>query len=246
MTVRRSGSGPQLVYLHGLGEWSVSFDPLVARPELAGFTHVLPDLPGYGRSAWPDELPEGDSLAWLAARIAGWLAGKQPAVLVGHSMGGVLATLVAELLPVRAIVNLDGNLTRGDCTFSARAAAEPYEAFVAGGFERMRHDVFVAGAGDPALRGYFAALSAASPAMFHRNATDLVRASEREELGPRLAALSVPRIVLAGVPGGLCERSREQLDRLGLRWQGLEPSRHWGSSISRRRVAQVIATIVPP
>src|SRR4051812_35865468 len=102
MTVRRFGDGPDLVWIHGLGEWSQSFDDAARR--IDGFTHVMPDLPGYGRSPWPDDAPDGDSLAALAVELAAWLGDRStspgggptaPAVLVGHSMGGVLATLVA-------------------------------------------------------------------------------------------------------------------------------------------------------
>ena len=36
MVVRRIGSGPEVVWIHGLGEWSVSFDAVLAQPALAG------------------------------------------------------------------------------------------------------------------------------------------------------------------------------------------------------------------
>ena len=44
MVVRRAGAGPRIVWIHGLGESSVSFEPVVAA--MPGFTHVLVDLPG--------------------------------------------------------------------------------------------------------------------------------------------------------------------------------------------------------
>ena len=115
--MRRTGRGPELVWIHGLGESSTSFDPVIAR--MPGFTHVLCDLPGYGRSAWPDEpmgLPP-------RSRIISRDGSERRRLLIGHSMGGVLATLVAERGVARAIVDVDGNLSRGDCTFSARAIA---------------------------------------------------------------------------------------------------------------------------
>jgi len=221
MCVRRSGAGPELVWIHGLGEWSGSFEPLASL--LSSYTHVFPDLPGYGRSPWT----EPESLAAVAAHLAHWLAGRPPVILAGHSMGGVLATLVAEQIPVHAVVNLDGNVTRGDCTFSARAAGQPLEVFIAGGFEQMRLDVFASAATAPALRGYHAALAMASPATFHHHAVDLVRLSETATLGPRLAALTIPKLFIAGVPNGICGASRAELDRLGIPWVGIEPAGHW-------------------
>ncbi|MBX3156848.1 MAG: alpha/beta hydrolase [Deltaproteobacteria bacterium] len=223
MCVRRVGAGPELVWIHGLGEWSVNFDPLARRPELAAWTHVLVDLPGYGRSPRAD-LPALDD---VAGALAAWLAERPPAVLVGHSMGGVLATLVAERQRVRAVVDVDGNLTRGDCTFSAQAEAYTADEFAAAGFARMRDDVYRRGLDDAALRGYHAAMCATSPAAFHRHSVDLVRLSIGETLAPRLGALQVPVLFVAGVPGGVCEHSRALLDRHGVRWIAIEPSGHW-------------------
>lgn len=223
MLVRRIGSGPELVWIHGLGEWSPSFDPIARHPSLAGWTHVLVDLPGYGRS--PRAAP--DTLEPLGALLAAWLAERPPAVLLGHSMGGVLATFAAERCAARAVIDVDGNLTRGDCTFSARAIEQPLEAFVERGFAQMVVDVHRSGLEDAALRGYHAALCAASPVTFYRHAADLVRLSASNTLAPRLAALAVPKLFVAGVPGGICETSRALLDQHRIRWIGLEPAGHW-------------------
>lgn len=224
MSVRRWGAGDELVWIHGLGESSTSFDPIARRPELAGFAHVLPDLPGYGRSAWQDA-PR--SLDALADRLAGWLGARPPAVLIGHSMGGVLATLVAERAPVRAVIDIDGNLSSGDCTFSAEASAYTAGELAAHGLAAMRDAVFARAASEPPLRGYFAAMVYACPEVFHAHATDLVAMSAREDLAPRLAKLRAPALFVAGVPGGVCARSRELLDAAGARWVGIEPAGHW-------------------
>ena len=227
MMVRRVGVGPEIVWIHGLGEWSVSFDAIAHRAALAGYTHVLPDLPGYGRSPWASLDSTRDSLEVLADRLAAWLERRTPPVLVGHSMGGVLATYVAERIPVAGLVNVDGNLSRGDCTFSAQAVAYPLDEFVTHGFAAMRAEVYARGATVPALRGYHAAMCAANPRAFHRHATDLVRVSETETLAGRLAALAAPSLFVAGVPDGVCAASRELLARHRVRWAGIEPAGHW-------------------
>lgn len=227
MIVRRVGTGPDVIWIHGLGEYAASFDAIVKHPGLVGFTHVLPDLPGYGRSARLDTHGLGP-LDALAGHLAPWVATHGPnPILIGHSMGGVLATLLAERMPIGAVVDIDGNLTRGDCTFSAEAAAYGREAFVATGLVAMRETVGERGATEPALRGYHTALTLADADVFHRNAIDLVRLSETETLAPRLAALTARVLFVAGVPGGICERSRAQLDKHGVHWVGIEPSGHW-------------------
>jgi pimeloyl-ACP methyl ester carboxylesterase len=226
MVVRRhaegSRPGPRVVWLHGLGESSVSFEPVIAK--LPGYTHVLVDLPGYGRSPWPEA---ATGLPALADHLARWLDEDPPAIVIGHSMGGVLATLIAERTAVRAIVNIDGNLSRGDCTFSAQAEAYSLAEFCAGGFDAMRAKVYADGAARPELRGYHAAMCFASPAVFHRHACDLVELSSGGTLAPRLAALHVPKLFVAGVPDGICAESRSLLDRNAVRWIGIDPAGHW-------------------
>jgi len=227
MVRRRPSTVPNavtMVWLHGLGESSQSFDPVASHPALGNFHHVLPDLPGYGRSPWPST-PQ--SLEEVADVIAAWL--DQPAILVGHSQGGVLATLVAERVPLRAraVVNVDGNLSRGDCTFSAMAAAYPLADFVATGAATMRDAVYLRGVDERPLRGYHAAMVLADPATFHRHATELVALSEREDLAPRLAALPCAHLFVAGVPDGICAYSRGLLDRHRVTWVRLEPAGHW-------------------
>jgi len=223
LVVRRIGRGPELLWIHGLGEWSVGFDAIVAHPAFAGFSHVLPDLPGYGRSPWPAS-PE--SLAQLADRMAAWLGDRRPA-LIGHSMGGVLATLIAERVGVRAVVDVEGNLSRGDCVFSAKVAAYRFDEFAAHGLAALRASTYERGCAEPELRGYHAAMCVASPAVFHHHAVDLVAMSEPETLAPRLAALPMPVLYVAGVPDGICPHSRSLLDRHAIRWIGLAPARHW-------------------
>lgn len=220
MSVRRTGEGSRVVWIHGLGESSVSFEPVLAK--LPGYEHVLVDMPGYGRAAWP---ATPHSLPALADHLAAWLP--PDSVVIGHSMGGVLATLIAERTRVRGIVDIDGNLTRGDCTFSAEAQAYSLEDFVDHGFSAMRAKVYADGVTRPELRTYHAAMCFASPHVFHRHACELVELSTAGTLGPGLAALAVPNLFIAGVPDGICAESRALLDRLGARWVGIEPAGHW-------------------
>jgi pimeloyl-ACP methyl ester carboxylesterase len=233
MSVRRFGSGPELVWIHGLGESSTSFEPAAA--ELSEFSHVLVDLPGYGRSAWPDE-PMG--LDALADHLAAWLG--EPRFVIGHSMGGVLATMIAERGRAKAIVNIDGNISRGDCTFSGQAIAWSEADFVEHGFAELRAKVYAEGNDEAALRGYVAAMTFASPRMFYRHASDLVALSRTESMAPRLAALAVPALFIAGVPRGICEPSRALLDRARARWIGIEPAGHWVYLDQRTRFAAAI------
>lgn len=236
MTVRRVGDGPELVWIHGLGEASTCFDEVVAA--MPGWTHVLPDLPGCGRSPWAP----ASGLDELATRLAGWLGERAPAPVIGHSMGGVLAVLLAEHAAVRAIVNIEGNLSAGDCVFSLRAASQPREAFVAGGFAVLRDWVFDRSIAERPMRGYHGAMVFASPEMFHANATSLVAISTGETMAPRLARLAerMPVLYVAGVPDGICGKSRELLEEHRVPWRGIEPAGHWVYADRREAFVEVV------
>jgi len=248
MVVRRFGDGVELIWIHGLGEQSASFDAVTRHPALSTFAHVLIDLPGYGRAPWI-EPPAGDSLVHTAELLARWID-QRPSddqnlpVLIGHSQGGVLATLIAECTAVRGVVNVEGNLTFGDCTFSAKANAYSIDALEAGGFTAICDDIYRDGLIQRALRSYFTAMSMASPRMFHRNAVDLVAAARRGDLAARLVGLKCPTLYVAGVPNGICEASRQLLRDLGANLVALEPSGHWPFIDQVDRFATSVAEFV--
>ena len=92
---------PKLLAVHGWLDNAASFDALA--PRLCGHFHIVAlDLPGHGRSAhrppglwyhYVDYL--GDVLA--AADALGW----QRFGLLGHSLGGAIASMVAGVEPAR-------------------------------------------------------------------------------------------------------------------------------------------------
>jgi pimeloyl-ACP methyl ester carboxylesterase len=101
------GDGPQLVLLHGyarsLNDWDASAALLTA-----GHRVLAVDLPGHGRS--PGISPW--TLPTVVRHIADTLDahGVPEAVVVGHSLGGLVAVEYARANPgrARAAVNLDG------------------------------------------------------------------------------------------------------------------------------------------
>jgi pimeloyl-ACP methyl ester carboxylesterase len=89
---------PPMVLLHGLGDSSADWDTVL--PDLATTHHVhTVDLRGHGDSSHPGEysfeLMRDDVLAFLDATDI------DTCVLIGHSMGGVVAALLALAAPHR-------------------------------------------------------------------------------------------------------------------------------------------------
>ena len=114
----KEGAGPAVVLLHSLGSsahmWREQIAALKDR-----FTVVAPDCRGHGQSSAKGEI----SMAALAADVKGLLddLGLARAHLVGISMGGIVALLVAQRWPAlvqslvvadTAVTPLEGNAER--------------------------------------------------------------------------------------------------------------------------------------
>ncbi|MEN6542033.1 alpha/beta hydrolase [Parvibaculum sp.] len=90
------GKGQPLVYLHGAGG-VLAEDPLLAK--LAQKYHVYaPLLPGYGDSQECGELRDMLDVTLHTADVVAGLGLKDP-ILVGHSMGGMIAAEMAAVAP---------------------------------------------------------------------------------------------------------------------------------------------------
>lgn len=96
MAYRVQGSGRPIVLLHGLlnssNLWQPAMDHLSQHYRL-----YAPDLPAHGQT--PPRLPW--TLREVAAMLASWmrLLALPPATVIGHSMGGALAIMLAAAEP---------------------------------------------------------------------------------------------------------------------------------------------------
>jgi pimeloyl-ACP methyl ester carboxylesterase len=129
--LRREGAGPPVLILPGLGMPAVEALGIAPERVLPGRALLVPDIPGTGHTRGMRDLTVED-LATLAAALLGHLdAG--PAVVVGHSMGGLTGLFLCRDQPglVAGFVNVEGNLGPGDCFVSRRVVVEPIAAVAA-------------------------------------------------------------------------------------------------------------------
>ncbi|MFT4286604.1 alpha/beta fold hydrolase [Nocardioides sp.] len=89
-TLALGESGSRVVFLHGLfgqgRNWSTIGRALADRHRV-----TLVDLPNHGRSPWTEQVDYVD----MAEQVAGLLSADDPVTLVGHSMGGKVAMVLA-------------------------------------------------------------------------------------------------------------------------------------------------------
>lgn len=115
--VLRTGQGPQLLMLHGIGGSATAWNKQIERLS-ADFTCLAPDLPGYGDSSVVSE----DGLMAILNPIAD-LIGNEPTHVLGVSFGALLALTLAHHHPqkVRSLVLADATLGRAHLAASQRA-----------------------------------------------------------------------------------------------------------------------------
>ena len=95
-----NANGRTVVLLHGKNFYGSYWDATIRALTQAGFRVIVPDQIGFGKSSKPDIRYSFDILAANTARLLDELNVRQ-AVIVGHSMGGMLAVRFARTYPER-------------------------------------------------------------------------------------------------------------------------------------------------
>jgi pimeloyl-ACP methyl ester carboxylesterase len=126
-TAGRDGGLAPVVFLHGFGSTKEDYLDVVRQPAFTGHSFLAYDAPGHGETGCAD-LP-GISIPFLVktAHAALDQAGIGRFHVVGHSMGGLTALLLAHTEPGRvlSLVDIEGNLAPEDCFLSRQIRTHP-------------------------------------------------------------------------------------------------------------------------
>ncbi|MEW6454462.1 MAG: alpha/beta fold hydrolase [Pseudomonadota bacterium] len=129
--VRRIGAGaPMLVLLHGLGANGAVWEQFASLLTRWPGQILIPDLRGHGLSPRGDRYAESDH----ADDVAALLQDSSDIYIVGHSMGGMIALLLAapsRKLRVRAVFafGVKASWTADDIDKALAVAARPVKRF---------------------------------------------------------------------------------------------------------------------
>lgn len=193
--VRDVPDAPVLLFVHGLGCDASFWDEAWTSADLERYSLLAVDLPGFG-AAPPVRPFTFDMVVERLARLVDALHG--PVVAVGHSMGGTLVGLLAEVRPgLRGIVLVDANLLPVEAAVSAAGA----RALAEGRFDEWFADLHRWGEenadGNPGRSRYVPALRRADQRTYAEACRELV-ASTAGDFADRYAALPMPRVYIAG------------------------------------------------
>jgi len=194
----RPGSGPTILYIHGLGSSKADFTEMTSVPELQSFRLVCADNPGCGDSSYDENHPLNiDGVVEVIENFVTQL-GLDRFLLVGGSMGGLVGLLYAERHPtqIAGFVNVEGNLAPEDCMFSRLVVPHTYAHFEGVVFPQIKKALSAkAGRG---IAQHLRVLEQANPRAYYDYAFPTVEYSDRGDLLDRFLSLPVPRCFVYG------------------------------------------------
>ncbi|MFE7276839.1 alpha/beta fold hydrolase [Streptomyces sp. NPDC057623] len=196
--VRRDGERAPVVFLHGFGSTKEDYVDFVHRPEFAGRPFLAYDAPGCGGSEGDDAARISVPFLVRTAQAVLRRSGIERFHVVGHSLGGLTALLLAHQEPHRVLsfVDIEGNLTSEDCFLSRQIVTHPADddkRFVDGLVERAHRS-----------SEYASALYAASlrhkvrPRAVRGIFESMVDLSDHGDLLTKFLALPFPRMFMYG------------------------------------------------
>jgi carboxylesterase len=225
-----------VLVLHGFGDTPQSVRSLATALHARGYSVRAPLLAGHGRTI--GEFARSGGATWMAAAREAWdelRARCGQAFLVGQSLGGALAVLLAADLPPRAMVLLVPYLEMPSAARRIAPVAGALELVVPYLTTRDQRSIH-----DPVARAASLSFSATTP----RLTAELLALTDRARA--RLPALRVPTLYLQArednrIAPAAAERSFASLGAVEKRLLWIEDSGHVLAADSERdRVAGLV------
>jgi pimeloyl-ACP methyl ester carboxylesterase len=196
--MHRAGELAPIVFLHGFGSTKEDYADIVRYPEFSGHPVLAYDAPGCGATRCADL--SKISIPFLVATAKAVLEhfGISRFHLVGHSMGGLTALMLAHEEPARVLsfTDIEGNVAPEDCFLSRQVVdypADTADAFFDDFIERTWHSPF------HSCALYAASLKHKVRAEAVRGIfTSMVHLSDHGDLMTKFLALPCPRMFMYG------------------------------------------------
>ena len=202
---RGSDKQPVLLLIHGLGCSLNYWDCVFGAPEFSHYRILAVDLPGFGLSEKPEDYDY--SLSSQGRLVFELLQALQIQTfdLVGHSMGGAIAILMALQHPkrIRKIVTIEPNLlasnaklSRQIVKYSEAAFIESYEAFRLSAIDTVKHWFVNVRRQD--LDDYIAEILKTTAISMYRSASSLLDETAEPGLTGSFCRMNIPRHFVIG------------------------------------------------
>ncbi|AIU87541.1 alpha/beta hydrolase [Pectobacterium carotovorum subsp. carotovorum] len=224
--IHRDGPRSPIVFLHGFGSTKEDYADIMCHAAFDGHAFLAYDAPGCGETSCVDL-----SKVSIAFQVQTALAmldryGIERFHLVGHSMGGLGALMLADTQPQRVLsfTDIEGNIAPEDCFLSRQIVEHPHtdsEVFFERFIERTRH-----------APAYASALYAASlrhkvraqavPGIFR----SMVELSDHGDLMSKFLNLPCPKMFMYGEQNAHLSYL-DHIERHGVRLAEIEQCGHF-------------------
>ena len=194
--LHREGAN-SIVFIHGGGCTKEDFDKAFSIPTLNDYGLLMFDLPGCGNSSYPLDKPYTiKDYIEISYQVISMIV-KGPVVLVGHSLGGLVALYLTDRLPnVEGFLSIEGNLRLESCLFSKKISQTSYQKFTTELFPNL-----IKASKDSPFLGYqiwAKSLAQANPKAFYDVCKTLVELSSNPQTFDKFIKLSIPKLYLYG------------------------------------------------
>ncbi|WP_341487496.1 alpha/beta hydrolase [Pararhizobium sp. A13] len=194
----RGGDGAPILFLHGFGSTKEDYADIVRHPAFNGRPFLTYDAPGCGETVCSNL--GRISVPFLVETALAMLdrAGFERFHLIGHSMGGLTALMLADAHPDRVLsfIDIEGNIAPEDCFLSRQIhdyPADDPERFFDDFIARARHAPAFASALYAASLRHKVRASAVRPIF-----TSMVELSDNGGLMRKFLGLPCPRMFMYG------------------------------------------------
>jgi pimeloyl-ACP methyl ester carboxylesterase len=176
------------------------------------------DLIGFGRSDKPDGFDYSINSQGAACLSLLNYLGIRETILVAHSMGGMIAQIVAEGSRVKAFINCEGNLILDDCRLAKTIVKQGFSKFAQTGFADIKAVTTLPASSE--------ALAQTTALVMYQSSRQVVESCVNDQLLDRFIRLKVPKLFLYGEQNRGRRRSQEFLQDTGIPIQYISGSGH--------------------
>lgn len=204
-TLFQKGGQPLIIFIHGLQGSKELFSQLISEPFLSNFDILVPDLLGFGTSSKPVDF---DYSVSSFARVIQELiiaTGHQRAIIIGHSLGGMIGTKLLESKSVIGLISLEGNLRLDDCGQSQEIAKLSKEEFEAVYLPQLINSLRESSAPSAAFR--LSAVQKTDPYALYQTACCIVAACRSGDLLAIFKQSNIKRLLIVGKMSSFASRS---------------------------------------
>ncbi len=196
--ISRKGNMAHIVFLHGFGSTKEDYADIVRHASFSDYPFLAYDAPGCGETYCSNL--DKVSIPFLVSTVLSVLdhVNIERFHLVGHSMGGLTALMLAHQCPDRiiSITDIEGNIAPEDC-FLSRQIIEHPSSNADEFFERFIERTFHMPAYSSPL--YSAALKhKVRPEAVHGIFSSMVHLSDHGDLMDKFLSLPCPKMFMYG------------------------------------------------